>query len=132
MLKIDNALRAAGFSRFPLTREPFTFRQGARKSTIDYIFTRGLKIVAEVVTQVFITNHRPLRITFQDTIPATSTQLQSALGRAYPRSATALAKLESDISQLALMKVFKLYNIILLLSHYVCFLTCFSRTTFCH
>ncbi len=105
MLKIDKALQTAGFSRFPRTRSPFTFRQGSRKSTIDYVYTRGLEIVSEEVAKVFMTNHRPLRVRFRDVASNPDLQLGPALGRAYVRSKTALDKLEQDVAQLSLMKV---------------------------
>ncbi len=80
MLKIDTALQTAGFVRFPRTRCPFTFRQGARKSTIDYVYTRGLEVVNEEVAKVFMTNHRPLRVKFRDVASNPDLQLGPALG----------------------------------------------------
>jgi hypothetical protein len=111
-LKIDNALQATGFSRFPRTRRPFTFRQERRKSTIDYIYSRGIRVVKEEVSKVYITNHRPVRIVFEGTLPPSNFRLEKALGKAYARSKTALARFEDEITSLKLMKV--LVNLLVL------------------
>jgi hypothetical protein len=105
MLKIDNALQAVGFTRFPRVRCPFTFRQGARKSTIDYVYTRGLQIENEEVAKIYMTNHRPLRVRFRSVASNPDLQLDSAFGRAYPRSKTSLDQFEKGVAHLPLMEV---------------------------
>jgi hypothetical protein len=104
-LKLDTALQAAGFLRFPRTREPFTFRQEARKSTIDYVFTQSLEIQLEEVAEIFVTNHRPLRTIFKNVMTSPDLLLEQARGQAYPRSPRSLTDLEKHIPQLSLMKV---------------------------
>ncbi len=104
-LKIDNALQAVGFLRFPRTRQPFTFRQEKRKSTIDYVYTRGIEVVSEEVVNVHITCHRPIRTVFRSVVSSSDLHLDSALGRAYPRSPNSFNSLEENIGSLALMKV---------------------------
>jgi hypothetical protein len=123
MLKINNALQAVGFTRFPRSRCPFTFRQGARKSTIDYVFTRGLQIESEEVASVYMTNHRPLRVRFRDVASNPDLQLDPAFGRAYPRSKTSLDQLEKEVAHLKLMKVLigAISNLFSLSSHLSCY-----------
>ncbi len=103
-LKIDTFLRDSGFARFPTTRQPFTFRQERRRSTIDYIFTRGLQLDAAEVAKVHITNHRPLRCVFRGLDLGPELHLDQALGRAYPRSPNSLARFEHEIKFLSLSK----------------------------
>ncbi len=104
-LKIDEAFRDAGFSRFPLKRQPYTFRQKSRRSTIDYIYHRGVTVSSSAVGRIYITNHRPISITFQTCMVSHDLQLAPALGRAYPRSSKSLDNIESGICELSLMKV---------------------------
>jgi hypothetical protein len=104
-LKIDAGLREAGFSRFPRQRTPYTFRQAARRSTIDYIYHRGIVVTEEVVARIFLTNHRPVRVKFESTLTNIDLHLESALGRAYPRSPRSLDHVEDEIRNLPLMKV---------------------------
>jgi endonuclease/exonuclease/phosphatase family metal-dependent hydrolase len=104
-LKIDAALQNVGFSRFPLVRRPFTFRQERRKSTIDYVFTRGIRVIEQAVVKRYITNHRPICTRFQNEVLAPDLHLGQAFGRAYPRSSNSLNKLEMEIRDLPLMKV---------------------------
>ncbi len=104
-LKIDTSLRSAGFERFPQARRPFTFRQGARQSTIDYLFTRGLVRTHVEVAKVYITNHRPISARFQCEVQGQELHLEQAYGRAYPRSSKALKHLEDEIRDLSLFKV---------------------------
>jgi hypothetical protein len=103
-LKIDVALQALSFKRFPRTRRPYTFRQAASKSTIDYVYTRGLDVEREEVTKVYITNHRPLRVLFNDTVIPSTLHMEQGLGKAYPRSSRSLDNIEKEITGLSLMK----------------------------
>jgi hypothetical protein len=109
-LKIDAAFRDAGFSRYPIRRQPYTFRQKARRSTIDYIYHRGVTVTNEAVARIFLTNHRPIRITFASSAVNADLQLDPALGRAYPRSPRSLDSIESSIRELSLMKVINMWN----------------------
>jgi hypothetical protein len=104
-LKISNRLQTMGFSREPANRRPFTFRQKNRRSTIDYIFHRGLVNVDFSIARIFLTNHRPIRLNFEVPRTSSSLHLDPSRGRAYPRSKNSLDKLEKEINGLLLMKV---------------------------
>jgi hypothetical protein len=41
---IDNNLQNVGFSRYPSSERPFTYRSGKSFSTIDYTFVRNVKV----------------------------------------------------------------------------------------
>jgi hypothetical protein len=57
------------------------------------------------VARIFITNHRPLRITFRTSSMTPDLLLEQSYGRAYPRSSKSLGKIEDGIRDLSLMKV---------------------------
>lgn len=60
----DLGLRRDGYVRFPET-EAVTYRNGAHRSTLDYIFTCGVVSSSFVVHRRFITQHRPIGLTFE-------------------------------------------------------------------
>jgi hypothetical protein len=50
--QLDTGLSSSGFTRFPLTERPFTYRSGKSFSTIDYAFTRNLEVQAFSVARL--------------------------------------------------------------------------------